>query len=59
MEEGLEVRLLHGRAPQDDAMPGTEIDGPKQDAFGVTPRNRDRRLFTLQSPGTTQDRKEA
>ena len=58
-EEGLEVRLLHVRATPEDPMPGTEIDGTKQDAFGVTPRNRDMRLFALQSPGTPQDGKEA
>jgi hypothetical protein len=58
-EEGLEVRSLHVRATQDDPMPGTEIDGTTQDAFGVTPRNRDMRLFALKSPRTTQDGKEA
>src|SRR5919198_1860524 len=58
-EKGLEVRLLHVRATQEEPMPSTEIDGTKQDAFGVTPRNRDMRLFALQSPGTTQDGKEA
>jgi hypothetical protein len=40
-------------------MPSTEIDGPKQDAFRVTPRNGDMRLFAPQSPGTPQDGKEA
>jgi hypothetical protein len=40
-------------------MPGAEVDGTKQDAFRVTPRNRDMGLFALQSPRTTQDGKEA
>jgi hypothetical protein len=40
-------------------MPSTKIDGTKQDAFGVTPRNRAMRLLALQNPGTTQDGKEA
>jgi hypothetical protein len=55
----LEVRLLQIWATQEEPMPSTEIDGTKQDAFGVTPRNRDMRLFASQSPGTTQDGKEA
>ena len=58
-EEGLKVRLLHVRATQDDSMPCAEVDGTKQDAFRVTPRNRDMRLFALKSPRTTQDGKEA
>ncbi len=58
-EEGLKVRLLHVRATQDDSMPCAEVDGTKQDAFRVTPRNRDMGLFTSQSPRTTQDGKEA
>jgi hypothetical protein len=57
-EERLEMRLFHGRATQHDAMPRAEVHGTKQDAFRVTPRNRDMGLFALQSPGTTQDRKE-
>ena len=40
-------------------MPGAKVDGTKQDAFRVTPRNRDMGLFALQSPRTTQDGKEA
>jgi hypothetical protein len=40
-------------------MPGAEVDGTKQDACRVTPRNRDMGLFALQSPRTTQDGKEA
>jgi hypothetical protein len=58
-EEGRKVRLLHVRATHDDSMPWAEVDSPQQDAFRVTPRNRDMRLFTSQSPRTTQDGKEA
>ena len=53
------MRLLHGRATQHNPMPRAEVDGPKQDAFRVLPRNSDMGLFTPQSPGTTQDGKEA
>jgi hypothetical protein len=31
IEAGLEVRWLHVRAPQEDAMPGTEMHGAKQE----------------------------
>src|SRR5262245_5810854 len=58
-EEGLEMLLRHVRATQHDAMPRAEVDGTKQDAFRVLPRNRDMGLFAPQSPGTTQDGKEA
>jgi hypothetical protein len=58
-EERLEMRLLHVRATQHDPMPRAEVDGPKQDAFRVPPRNSDMGLFAPQSPGTTQDGKEA
>jgi len=58
-EEGLEMRLLHVGAPQEEPMPCTEVDRTKQDAFRVTPRHRDMGLFALESPGTTQDGKEA
>jgi len=58
-EEGLKVHLLHVRAPQDDPMSCAEVDGTKQDAFRVTPRHGDMRLFASQSPRTTQDGKEA
>ena len=58
-EEGLQVRLLHVRATQDEAMPCPEVDGTKHDAFRVPPRNRDRGLFTSQSPRTTPDGQEA
>ena len=40
-------------------MPSPEIDGTKQDAFGVTSCNGDMRLFALQRPGPSQDRKQA
>ena len=53
------MRLLHVGAPQEEPMPCTEVDRTKQDAFRVTPRNRDMGLFALESPGTTQDGKEA
>jgi len=53
------MRLLHVRATSHDPMPRAEVDGTKQDAFRVLPRHRDMGLFALQSPGTTQDRKEA
>ena len=40
-------------------MPRAEVDGTKQDTFRVPPRNSNMGLFALQSPGTTQDGKEA
>ena len=45
--------------PSSSILTQREVDGTKQDAFRVTPRNRDMRLFALESPGTTQDGKEA
>ena len=58
-EEGLEMRLLHVGATQEEPMPCAEVDRTKQDAFRVTPCNRDMSLFALESPCTTQDGKEA
>jgi hypothetical protein len=52
------MRLLHVRTTQDDPMPRAKVDGTKQDAFRVPPRNRDLSLSAPQSPGTTQDGKE-
>jgi hypothetical protein len=45
MEERLEVPLPHVRAPQHQPMSSAEVDGPKQDAFGIATGDRDFRLF--------------
>jgi hypothetical protein len=58
-EEGLERGLLHVGATQEEPMPGAEVDSTKYDTFRVASGNRDLGLFALQSPGTTQDGKEA
>ena len=47
------------RATSHDARPGAEVEGTKPDTCRVAPRKRDTSLCAPESPGTTQDGKEA
>ena len=53
------MALLHVRATQQEAMPCVEVDRTKHDPFRVASRHRAMRLCAPESPGATQDRKEA
>jgi hypothetical protein len=53
------MRLLHVRTTQHHPMARAEVDGPEHDTFRVPSRNRHMGLLAPQSPGTTQDGKEA
>jgi hypothetical protein len=58
-EEGVEVLLPHVGATQHQPMSSAEVDGPKQDAFGIAPGDRDVCRFALQGPGSAQDGEES
>lgn len=50
--------VLPVRTPQDHSLPRLEVNGPKQDAFGVAARHRHFGLCPPQRPGTTKHGKE-